>query len=66
MAEAFTDAELRMTALAIAQETAPPGQTTGGILYTAEQVYRFLTGGTVVNADGVIKVISADEVSTRH
>lgn len=66
MAETFTDGELRMTALALAQETAPPGQSTGGILWTAEQVYKFLTGGTVVNVQGAVKVVSADELSTRH
>jgi hypothetical protein len=64
--ETFSDRELRMTALSVATETAPPGQTTGGILFAAEQVYKFLTGGTVVNVDGVIKVVSADEASTRH
>jgi hypothetical protein len=66
MAETFSDAELRMTALAIAQDTAPAGQTTGGVLYAAEQVYKFLTGGTVVSADGVIKVVSPEEAATRH
>jgi hypothetical protein len=64
--ESFTDAELRMTALGLAQETAPEGQTTGGILWAAEQIYKWLTGGTVSNADGQIKVLSADELSTRH
>lgn len=66
MAEAFTDAELRMTALAVATETAPAGQTTGGILFAAEQVYKFLAGGTVVTTDGVIRVVSPEEAATRH
>ena len=63
--EAFSDAELRMAALAVATETACTGATTGGVLFAAEQVYRFLTGWTVVAIDGQIKLV-VEEATTRH
>ena len=66
MAEGFTDAELRMTALAVAAESAVEGQTTGGILMAAEQVYKFLTGGTVVTTDGLVRVVSVEDIARRE